>query len=47
MSLIAKSGVIPLACWWMTTEDVGEDMLQPAELLVAAKSLTDQRIERL
>ena len=36
----------PLAYWWMATEDVGEDLFELAELVVAAKAPTDRRVER-
>jgi len=46
ISLITKGDAAPFPYWWIATEDVGEDLFEVAELVVAAKAPTDRLVER-
>ena len=46
ISLITKGDAAPFAYSRIATEDVGKDLFEVAELVVAAKAPTDRRVER-
>ena len=47
MSLIAEGGTTPLADRGMANQDIGEDMFELAELLVAAETSAHRWIKSL